>query len=137
MSIFSNIASAAHTFVAWFEKELSKVEAAAPTIEQSIESGCTYAVTVLKIVLTQVDAASPAAKIITTAISDLLTASAAAYDAGAHPTLATLFNDIVTNLGGLESATGIKNANTVATVGKVISTIAAIAQAVLAIVPAA
>ena len=137
MSIFSNIANAAHTFVSWFEKELSKVEAAAPTIEQSVEKGATYGVAVLKIVASQVTAGSPAAGIINTAIGDLLTASAVVFDAGAHPTVATLFQDIVTNLGGLETATGVKNPSTVATVGKVISTIAAIASALLNIAPIA
>lgn len=136
MSIFSSIANAAHTFIAWFEKNVTTIEGAAPTIETSIENGCKYAITVLKIVLSQVTAGSPAAAIINIAIQDLTVISAVAYDAGAHPTLGSLFNDVVTNLGGLEQATGIKNQNTIALVAKVISTIAAIAQAVLAIVPA-
>lgn len=135
-SIFSKIASAEHTFVAWFEKELSAVEAAAPSIEQSVENGAKYAVTVLKIILPQVEANSPAAKIITTAMSDLLTASAVVYDAGSSPTAASLFQDVVTNLGGLETASGIKNPGTVATVGKVISTIGAIAAGLLNLAPA-
>lgn len=137
MSIFSGIANAEHTFVSWFESEITKFEKAAPTIETDIENGVKYSTGVLAIVSSQVDAGSPAAKIISTAVSDLKTLSAVAYDAGAHPTLATGFEDVVTNLSGLESATGIKNPNTVATIAKVISTLAAIAQAVLAIVPAA
>lgn len=137
MSIFSAIANAEHTFVAWFEKELAKVETAAPIIETFVENGVTYAVGVLKVIASQVDASSPAASIISKAISDLLTASAVVYDAGAHPSTASLFQDIVGNLSGLESAVGIKNANTVAIVGKVISTVGAIASAMLAIVPAA
>ena len=89
MSIFSSIANAAHTFVSWFEKEWAKFQKDAPTIEVFIEQGVVYATGVLKIVLSQMDAASPAAAIITKAIQDLLTLSAVAYDAGAHPTLAS------------------------------------------------
>ncbi len=137
MSIFTSITNAEHTFVAWFEKELAKVEAAAPSVETFVENGSTYAVAALKIVAAQVTPGSQAAGILTKAIQDLLTASAVAYDAGAHPTLATLFQDVVTNLGGLETATGIKNSSTVATVGKVISTIGAIASALLQLAPVA
>lgn len=137
MSIFSAIANAEHTFVAWFEKEITKIEGAAPTIERDVENGVSYATSVLTIVGSEVEAGSPAANIISTAISDLKTLSAVAYDAGVHPTLASGFQDIATNLGALESATGIKNANTVSTVAKVISTIGAIASAVAAIVPVA
>ena len=136
MSIFSSIANAAHTFVSWFEKEWAKFQKDAPTIEVFIEQGVVYATGVLKIVLSQMDAASPAAAIITKAIQDLLTLSAVAYDAGAHPTLASGFQDVVTNLTALENAVGIKSPNTVAIIAKVISTIGAIASALLALVPA-
>lgn len=131
VSIFSNIAAAKNSFIAWIEKECAKLEAEAPTIETMIETGVKYATGVLKILLTRVDAASPAAKIITTAISDLLTLSAVAFDAGAHPSLASGFQDIASNLSALENATGIKNATTLGTVQKVISTIAALAAALL------
>jgi hypothetical protein len=137
MSIFSNIANAAHTFVSWFETEVAKFQKNAPTVETFIEQGVAYATGVLKIVLAQVDANSPAAGILGKAIQDLLTLSAVAYDAGAHPSLASGFQDVVTNLSGLESATGIKNANSVATVGKVVNTLSAIISAVLAVVTAA
>jgi len=131
MTFFSNLAAAKNTFIAWIEKEVAKFQAEAPQIETFIENGVKYATGVLKIVLSQVDANSPAAKIITTAVQDLLTLSAVTYDAGAHPSLASGFQDVVTNLGALETAVGIKNPATVATVGKVISTIAAIASALL------
>ena len=131
-----NIAAESHTFLAWLHKEVAEVEAAAPTIETDIENGVSYSTKILKIVASQVEAGSPAANVISKATQDLLTLSAVAYDAGAHPTLASGFQDVVMNLGGLETATGIKNANTVATVGNVISTIASIASALLTIVPA-
>jgi DNA-binding FrmR family transcriptional regulator len=131
MSIFSKIASAAKTAVNWLEQEFTKIEGNIPAIETMIEVGVKYSVSVLKIVLSQVEAASPAAKILSTAIQDLLTLSAVAFDAGAHPSLATEFQAIVNNLAGLESATGIKNATTLGTVQKVVSTISAIAAALL------
>lgn len=137
MSIFSAIAHAEHTFVAWFEKEVTRFENAAPAIETDIEQGVKYAVGVLKIVASQVTPGSAAAGILSTAVQDLTTLSAVTFDAGAHPSLASGFQAVVDNLSGLEKATGIKSAGTVATVGKVISTLASIAEAVLAIVPAA
>ena len=109
----------------------------APAIEAFIEQGVAYATGVLKIVLAQVDANSPAAGILSKAIQDLLTLSAVAYDAGAHPSLASGFQDVVSNLTALESAAGIKNVNSVATVGKVVNTLSAIVSALLAIVPTA
>lgn len=136
MSIFSNIATAAHTFVSWFETEAAKFQKNAPAVEVFIEQGVAYATGVLKIVLAQVAAGSPAAGVLDKAIQDLLTLSAVAYDAGAHPSLASGFQDVVTNLSGLESATGIKNTNSVATVGKVVNTLSAIVSAVLTIKPA-
>ncbi|HUD73847.1 MAG TPA: hypothetical protein VMQ76_02155 [Terracidiphilus sp.] len=136
MGFISSIANAEHTFVSWFKTEVAKFEKAAPSVETSIENGVAWANGVLKIVLAQVDAGSPASTVIKKAIQDLLVLSAVSYDAGAHPTLATGFQDVITNLSGLETAVGIKNANTVATITKVISTLAAIVSALLAIVPA-
>jgi hypothetical protein len=136
MNIGSSIEAAAHTFLAWLHKEAAAVEAVLPTIETDIENGVSYSTKILKIVASKVEPGSPAANIISKSIQDLLTLSAVAYDAGAHPSLAGDFQAVVTNLSGLETATGIKNADTVATVGKVISTIASIASALLAIVPA-
>ena len=137
MSIFSNIANAAHTFVAWVEKEYATFVKEAPAIEHYIEQGINYAVGVLKIVLAQVEAGSPAANILTKAIQDLLTISAISYDAGAHPSLGGLFQTVINNLSGIESVAGIKNANTVATITKVVNTLAAIVSAVLALTPVA
>ena len=134
MSIFSNDL---HTFVSWFESEITKFEKAAPTIEKDAEAAFTYATTSLGIVAAQITPGSAAAGIISKAVADLKTASAVVYDAGAAPSVGILVNDVVTNLGGLEAATGVKSASTVATVGKVVSTLAALASAFLAIVPAA
>jgi hypothetical protein len=132
MSIFGN---ALHTFVNWFEKSIAAIEKDAPTIERTAEAGFTYATTGLTIISAQLTAGSPAAQLVSKAISDLKVASATVYDFGASPTIAGLVQDVVSNLGGLESAAGIKNAGTVATVAKVISTLAALAEAFLAVAP--
>lgn len=137
MSIFSNISNAVHTFVGWVEKEYATFMKEAPTVEHYIEQGVTYATGVLKIVLAQVEAGSPAANALTKAIQDLLTVSAIAYDAGAHPSLGGLFQVVISDLSGIESLAGIKNANLITTISKVVSTLQAIVTAVLAIAPVA
>jgi len=131
MSLFSGV----KTFIGWFEKEIIAFQKNAPTIETDIESGIKYATGVLGIIATQVTEGSTAANIISAAVQDLKVLSAVAYDAGVHPTLASGFQDVVTNLSGLETAAGVKNPSSVATVAKVISTLSAITQVVLAIVP--
>jgi hypothetical protein len=137
MSIFSSIASAEHTFVNWFEKEITAVEKAAPTIERDAEAAFTYSTTGLTIIAQEVEPGSAAAGIISKAISDLKVASATVYDFGANPTVGGFIQTVVKDLGALEGAAGIKNAGTVATVAKVISTLAALAEAFLAVAPAA
>jgi hypothetical protein len=107
MSIFSGIANAEHTFVAWLENELAIIEKDAPKIEAYVENGATYAVATLKIVLAQVEPGSAAANAITLAIQKILTASAVVFDAGASPTVATLFQDVVSNLSGIESLAAV------------------------------
>jgi len=136
MSIFSEMASAEHTFVGWFEKEITAIEKNAPTIERSAEATFTWATTGLTIIDTLLTAGSPAAGIVGKAISDLKVASATVYDFGASPTAGGLIKDVVSNLSGLESVAGVKNASSVATVGKIVSTLATLAEAFLAIAPA-
>lgn len=136
MSIFTEIASAEHTFVAWFEKEITALEKAAPTLEKDADAVFTYATTGLAIVASQLEAGSPAAVLVSKALADLKTASATVYDFGTSPTIGTFIQSIVSNLGGLEGLAGIKSATAVSTVGKVVSTLAALATAFLQIAPA-
>jgi hypothetical protein len=134
MSWFTN---AVHTFVGWFEKEITALEKNAPAIERTVEAAAKYATGILTIVGSQVEPGSDAGKIISTALSDVKVASAVVYDAGAHPSVASMFQGIASNLGGLETATGIKNPASVATVGKVVSTLSALASVFLTLTPAA
>jgi hypothetical protein len=136
MSLSSFFTNAVHTFVNWVEKEYATFMKDAPVIEHYIEQGVQYAVGVLKIILSQVESGSKAETVITKAIQDLLTVSAVAYDAGAHPTLGGMFQAIVNNLQGLEAAAGFKSANALATIAKVVSTLSAIAQVLIQLAPA-
>lgn len=135
MSIFTNISNAAHTFVAWFEAEITKLVNSAPTIEQTAAKGFQYAAAVLGIVLAQVTPGSEAAKVLAEAISDIKTISSVVYDAGAHPTVGTLIQDVVGNLNALLSAGHISNAGLVNTITKVVSTLAALVSAFATVAP--
>ena len=128
--------NAEHTFVNWFEKEIAALEKAAPTIERSAEAAFTYATDGLTIISQAVEPGSAAAGIISKAISDIKVASATVYDFGASPTVSGFISTVVSDLGSLEGAAGIKNPATVATVAKVVSTLAALAEAFLAVAPA-
>lgn len=135
MSIFSSIANAAHTFVAWFEKEVQAFEKAAPTLEKSADAAFKYASTVVSIVKAQVTPGSEADKILGEIVSDIKVASAVVYDAGAHPNVSGLIQTIVDNLNALLSASHISNAGLVATITKVINTLAALVSAFAAVAP--
>jgi len=127
--------NAEHTFINWFHNAVAAIEKEAPTIERDAEAGFNYATMGLTIIAQEVEPGSEAAKIISKAVSDIHVASATVYDFGASPTAGVFIQDVVKDLGSLEGAAGIKNANTVATVGKVVSTLAALAEAFLAVAP--
>lgn len=135
MSIFSAIANAAHTFVSWFEKEVTAFEKAAPSLEKSADVAFKYASVVLGIVQAQVAPGSEAAKILGEIVSDIKVASAVVYDAGAHPNVGGLIQTIVDNLNALLSASHISNAGLVSTITKVVNTLAALVSAFSAIAP--
>ncbi len=135
MSIFSNIANAAHTFVAWFEKEVTAFEKAAPSLEKSADAAFKYASLVLGIVQAQVAPGSEAAKILGEIMSDIKVASAVVFDAGAHPNVAGLVQTIVDNLNALLTASHISNAGLVSTITKVIGTLAALVSAFSSVAP--
>ena len=136
MSIFSAIANAEHTFVAWFEKEIAAIKKVAPTIEQSADAAFKYASLVVGIVAAQVPTGSEAEKVLQEILSDIKVASAVVFDAGAHANVAGVVQTIVDNLADLLKAGHISNAGSVATITKVINTLAALVSAFLAIAPA-
>ncbi len=137
MSIFSAIANAEHTFVAWFEKEIAAIKKVAPSLEQSADAAFKYASAILGIIAAQVPSGSEADKILQEILSDIKVASAVVYDAGAHASVGGLVQTIVDNLGSLLKAGHITNAGSVATVTKVINTLAALVSAFLAVAPVA
>ena len=129
MSIFSN---AEHSFAAWAEKELAKIEAAAPTIERVAGTVLTYAGPALQTVVAA-EAGAPAAavvgKVIQQAQSDLTAASGLIYDFGATPSVASIVSGVQSNLGTLLTAGHVTNANSVATVTKVVNELGTLAAA--------
>ena len=52
MSIFTNIAAAAHTFAGWCEKEWAAIYKVAPTVENILAATLKYAGPALQIVVT-------------------------------------------------------------------------------------
>ena len=134
MSIFSKIANAEHTFAAWAEKELVKLEGAAPTIEKVLGTVLTYAGPALQTVVTAeagAQAGSVVGKVIGQAQSDLIAASSLVYDFGATPSVSSILSSVQTNLSGLLSASHVTNATSVATTTKVIGELSALVSALV------
>ena len=114
--------SALHTFGAWAEKELLKLEGEAPTIEKVASAILTYAGPALQTVVTAEAGGAAGAivgKVIGQAQSDLIAGSSLIYDFGAAPTAGSVIGSVVTNLGSLLTAGHITNSTSVATVTKV------------------
>ena len=142
-SLFAGIESAEHTFATWAEKELLKVEGAAPSIEKIADTILQYARPALQTVVT-LEAGGPAGalvgRIIGKAQSTLTAASGLIADFGATPGVASVLSAVSSDLGGVLTAAGV-NAKSVAVVNKVtgeINTLStAVANATAAIAPAA
>lgn len=133
MSLFSKIANAQHSTVAWLEKELAALEGKAPTIERVIDAGLSYIGPVLQIGLTAIGD-GPEAALVGTVISkaqiDLKAASAVVTDFGPNPTAASIFEAVKSNLGALLSAAQVKNATTIASVTKAVNEVGMLGSAV-------
>jgi hypothetical protein len=135
MSIFSNIASAAHTFAAWVEKEWSAVYKATPGVEKILAATLKYAGPALQLVVTsEAGAAAGAivAKVIADAQAGLLAASGLVYDFGAQPSFAGILSGIQADLGTLLSAGHVTNATNVDIVTKVVNSLNSIISALTA-----
>jgi hypothetical protein len=133
MSFFSSIAAAEHTFVAWAEKELIKLEGEAPTIERIAGVVLTYAGPALQTVVTA-EAGAPAGnivgKVLQQAQADLTAASGLIYDFGATPSIASVIGSVQTNLGALLTAGHVTNSKSVDTVTKVANELSALVAAI-------
>lgn len=133
MSIFSKIASAEHTFAAYVEKELEKIEGEAPEIERVIDATLDYAGPALQLALSLTGntvAAAAVGPIIAEAHKDLAVASALVYDFGPNPTAASMFKATAADLSGLLTAGHVTNATSIAAVTKVVANVGSLGSAV-------
>lgn len=133
LSVFTKIAAAEHSTVAWLEKELALIEGEAPTIEKVIDTGLTYIGPVLQIALDAIDdpaAASLVGTVVTKAQADLKVVSALVTDFGPTPTAASMFASVQANLGGLLTAGQVTNAQSVAAVNKAVNEVGVLGAAV-------
>lgn len=133
MSFLSGIENAAHSTIAWLEKELTAIEKKAPTIERVIDAGLSYIAPVLEIALTSIGdgaAATVVSAVVAKAQSDLLVASALVTDFGPTPTASSIFASVKTNLSGLLTASQVTSAGSVAAVTKAVNEVGILATAV-------
>ena len=133
MSIFSNIASAAHTFAAWAEKEWTTIYKEAPKIESVLAATLKYAGPALQTVVSA-EIGNPAVAIVGKVLADaqagLVAASGLVYDFGATPTVSGVLSTVTSNLSGLLAAGHITNATSAATVTRVVNEINTVAAVV-------
>jgi hypothetical protein len=124
-----SLISLAHTFAAWAEKELQKIEGAAPTIERIAGTVLTYAGPALQTIVSA-EAGAPAGaivgKVVAQAQSDLTAAGSLIYDFGANPSAGSIIASVQTNLGALLTAGHVTNPTSVATVTKVVNELSTI-----------
>jgi len=132
MSIFVNIANAAHSFAAWVEKEWTVVYKAEPKIEQILAAVLKYAGPALQMVVTA-EAGGPAGaevgKILADAQAGLLAASSLVCDFGASPTITGVLSSVQSSLGALLAAAKVTNPNSVAIVTRVVNELATLIAA--------
>jgi hypothetical protein len=132
MSFFSGIASAEHTFASWAEKELAKIHAVEPKIEQVTDTILTYAGAALETVVTAEAGATAGAlvgKVVSKAQSSLTAVSGLVSDFGASPSVASIVGAVQSDLGSLLTAAQVTNPKSVATVTKVANELGVLATA--------
>ncbi len=140
MSIFANIVAAEHTFAAWCEKEWAIVFKNAPKVESVLAATLKYAGPALQTVVTA-EAGSAAGALVGKVIEDaqagLVAASGLVYDFGATPTVGGVISSVQSNLSSLLSAGHVTNANSVATVNRVVNELSALVSAIPTTTPKA
>lgn len=132
-SVFHGIDKAAHSTVAWLEKQLAALVKAAPKIEHVIDAGLAYVGPVLELSLTTIgegDAAAKVVDVVREAQGALNAASALVTDFGPSPTAASIFNSVQSNLKELLTAGHVTNTQSVAAVQKAVDEIGLIGAAV-------
>lgn len=140
MGLFSKIKNAEHTFAAWAEKELAKLNADAPKIEQVVDAVLKYAGPALQTVVTA-EAGAAAGKEVGSVIADAQTSLVAANglitDYGASPTVASMMSSVQSNLSSLLAAGKVSNSTSVSTVTKVVGELSTLVSALSPATPAA
>ncbi|MGD0511584.1 MAG: hypothetical protein ABSA33_07155, partial [Candidatus Micrarchaeaceae archaeon] len=133
MNLFKDLENPEHSFAAWAEKELEKIEGEAPTIEKVAASVLTYVGPALQTVVTAEAGGAGGAivgKVISTAQGALTAAGSLIYDFGAVPSVASIFGSVKSNLSALLTAGDVTGAKSVATVNKVMNEISLVASAI-------
>jgi hypothetical protein len=131
-NVFTWLITEEHTFAAWAEKELAKLNQEAPTIEKIADTVLTYAGPALQTVVTAEAGTAAGAlvgKALTTAQSDPIAASGLINDFGATPSVASVIGSVQTNLSALLTATNVVSATSKATVGKVVTELGSLVAA--------
>lgn len=135
MSLFTEL----HTFAAWAEKELGKLEKETPAIEKTADSILQY-VGGSATILAGIEggpAASAAVKSVVTGIqTGVVALGGLITDFGATPTAATIASSLATNAGSLLSAGHVTNPTSVAAANGIISNLNSLASALSAPKPA-
>lgn len=128
MSFFS----ALHTFGAWAEKELAKLDNEAPKIEAVADTVIKYVSPALTIIGGMVGGAAGAEAvnaITTEAQRDLVALSGLVHDFGATPTAATVAAAVQSNIGTLLTDGHVTDPAHVASVNKIVNELASLVTA--------
>ena len=133
MILITRLIKEEQSTASWIEKELARIEGAAPTIEKVIDATLTYIGPVLVIALDAVG--DPALAVVVQAIvvesqKALAVASALVHDFGPTPTAATAFSAVATNLADILAVGKITSKTTVAAITKAVSEVGVVASAV-------
>lgn len=133
MSLFTSIASAEHSTMAWIEKELTALEGAEPKIEKVVDAGVSYIGPVLEIALDalgQTAAATEVGAIVSKAQTDLTAVNALITDFGPTPTAASVLASVKTNLSTILTDANVTNATSVAAVTKAVNEVGVLGSAI-------
>lgn len=140
MSLFIGIVNAEHSFVAFAEKEYTKLYNAAPKIEHIADVAFKYCLPAISL-LVSAEAGAPAgaavAAIGAEAQKDLLAASGLIYDFGPNPSAASLLSGVSTNLTSLLADGHVKSPASVAKVTNIVNNLSVLSTAIQNTVAAA
>lgn len=132
-SIFNEVKTAEHTFVAWAEKEFQAIEKNEPAVEKIADTALTYAKMILPTILVAEGdpvAAAIALKTMNQAQNDMTAVQGVITDVGASPTVASKIASISTNIGTLLTVGQVKDPKSAANITNVVNSLASVATAI-------